>query len=337
MTSMHRGIAATVLALLAFGCGQPGKPSAPAKPSKPLITKLGTIDCDMVETTPIVFKGKLYRFEYVRSAYYKPNTTGKSYFRFIDVASGQPTPSFAVGYDLGSAFVENDTVYVSCVNDWGGGEAWLFRSADLEQWESWKIYEHPDWKMYNTSLCRDDEGYTLAVELGGPPELVGIRFSIHFLRSRDLQRWMLTPRGCVYSEDRYSSCPTLHWLDGCYYLVYCEELPVPPGVDRDGWFEYAPYLIRSRDLVNWEQSPFNPVISFSDEDKKIANPNLTQEQRDHIAASLNLNNADMEFCEFQGKTVIYYCWGNQHGTEFLSEAVYGGTMESFLKGFFPER
>ena len=25
--------------------------------------KLGTIDCDMVETTPVVFGGKLYRFE----------------------------------------------------------------------------------------------------------------------------------------------------------------------------------------------------------------------------------------------------------------------------------
>jgi len=33
---------------------------------KPRIEKLGTIDCDMVETTPIVFGGRLYRFEYVR-------------------------------------------------------------------------------------------------------------------------------------------------------------------------------------------------------------------------------------------------------------------------------
>jgi len=28
---------------------------------KPHVTKLGTIDCDLVETTPVVFKGKLYR------------------------------------------------------------------------------------------------------------------------------------------------------------------------------------------------------------------------------------------------------------------------------------
>ena len=33
-------------------------------------------------------EGGLYRFEYVRDRYYKPNKTGKSYFRFIDVETG---------------------------------------------------------------------------------------------------------------------------------------------------------------------------------------------------------------------------------------------------------
>ena len=40
----------------------------------------------MVETTPIVFNGRLYRFGDVRDFYYKPNTTGRSHFRFVDVA-----------------------------------------------------------------------------------------------------------------------------------------------------------------------------------------------------------------------------------------------------------
>ena len=35
----------------------------------------------------VVFRGRLYRFEYVRKDY-KPNTTGDSYFRFIDVETG---------------------------------------------------------------------------------------------------------------------------------------------------------------------------------------------------------------------------------------------------------
>jgi hypothetical protein len=39
--------------------------------------------------------------------------------------------------------------------------------------------------------------------------------------------------------------------------------------------------------------------------------------------------------EFRGKTVLYYSWGNQQGTEFLAEAVYDGTLADFLRSFFP--
>ena len=42
---------------------------------RPYIRKLGTIDCDMVETTPVVFKGKVYRCEWVRKRY-KGNELG---------------------------------------------------------------------------------------------------------------------------------------------------------------------------------------------------------------------------------------------------------------------
>ncbi|MCC6154167.1 MAG: hypothetical protein IT367_10440, partial [Candidatus Hydrogenedentes bacterium] len=42
---------------------------AVAATAQPLIQKLGTLECDMVEAAPIVFKEKLYRFEYVRADY----------------------------------------------------------------------------------------------------------------------------------------------------------------------------------------------------------------------------------------------------------------------------
>jgi len=47
------------------------------------------------------------------------------------------------------------------------------------------------------------------------------------------------------------------------------------------------------------------------------------------------NNSDVDLCEFRGRTIITYSWGNQQGTEFLAEAVYDGSLASFLKGFFP--
>jgi hypothetical protein len=77
-------------------------------------------------------------------------------------------------------------------------------------------------------------------------------------------------------------------------------------------------------------------MQYSGDDKKIANPNLTAEQRKQIAESTNVNNSDIDFCEFNGRLFINYAWGNQRGTEFLAEAVYEGTSTDFLTGWYPE-
>ena len=291
-----------------------------------VIKKLGTIDCDMVETTPIVFEGKLYRFEYVRKDRYKPNKTGDSYFRFIDVATGEATASFAAGYHLGSAFVDGGTVYVYGVSDWGAPDIHVFWSKDLKNWQSRPALELPGWKIYNTSVCKGADGYVMAFEIGAPPEETGHGFTVRFATSSDLKSWTLTPKECVYTKERYSACPALLFLDGQYYMIYLESYP--------GY--WAPHIVRSKDLVTWEESPFKPIMRHSDEDKAIANPNLTPEQREHIANAKNVNNSDVDLCEFEGRTVITYSWGDQHGTEFLAEAVFEGTEAEFLTGFFPE-
>src|SRR5689334_17225984 len=91
--------------------------SADEKTKRPTLKKLGTLDLLMVETTPVVFKDRLYRFEYVRDNYHA-NKTGASYFRFLDVASGKATSAFAKGQHLGCAFVDGDTVYAYGVDKW---------------------------------------------------------------------------------------------------------------------------------------------------------------------------------------------------------------------------
>ena len=295
-----------------------------ADAAKPVIKKLGAIDCDMVETNPIVFHGKLYRFEYVRAERYKPNTTGDSYFRFIDVATGDATPAFAVGRHLGGAHVHGDTVYVYGVDAWGGSQINVFWSKDLETWESKEALALPGWKIYNNSVCTDATRHVMAFEIGEPPEETGHRFTMRFAVSDNLLDWTLTPSDCVYTKDRYSACGDLHYLDGYYYMVYLEACP--------GY--YAPYIVRSKDLVAWETSPFNPVMKHSDDDRRIANPDLTQAQRDRIATAKNINNSDVGLAEFDGRTVIYYSWGDQHGIEHLAEAVYEGPARDFLQGFF---
>jgi hypothetical protein len=181
---------------------------------KPIIKKLGTIDCDMVETTPVVFHDRLYRFEYVRSDYHA-NKTGSSYFRFIDVESGQPTPAFAKGYHLGSAYVENDTAYVYGVDIWDGTRIQVFWSKDLENWSDKPALVLPNWGIFNTSVCKGKDGkYIMAFEIGRPPEETGVAFTNRFAESDDLINWKLTPSECVYSKERYTACPALRLFNG---------------------------------------------------------------------------------------------------------------------------
>ena len=93
--------------------------------------------------------------------------------------------------------------------------------------------------------------------------------------------------------------------------------------------------MRSKDLVNWQPSSLNPVLRFSEEDKKIANTKFTTQQRERIALAENINNSDIDFCEYEGRTIINYSWGNQLGIEFLAEATYDGPVSQFLRGWFP--
>jgi len=292
-------------------------------PKRPQIQKFGTIDCDLVETSPVVFKGKLYRFEYVRKGYWN-NPTGDSYFRFIDHESGQPSLAFAKGYHLGSAFVGKDTVYVSAVDIWDGENVDIFMSTDLQNWGSWNALHLPGYGIFNTSICKADSKYVLMYELGKPQEEVGQRFTARFATSQDMRHWQVTSPECCYAKDRYTAPHCLRYLDGYFYNFYLEA-----------YEGYETRVVRSKDLIHWQPSPLNPVLRASEKDKNIANPNLPTELQQKIAAAENINNSDIDFCEYNGRLIINYSWGDQHGTEFLAEAVYEGSLKQFLRGWFP--
>jgi hypothetical protein len=312
--------------ILLFGliCSSP-TPLVAEEPTRPPIHKLGTIDVGLVEATPVVFKDRLYRFEYVRKEY-QGNTTGDTYFRFIDVATGNPTPAFAEGFDLGCAYAEAGTMWAFGVDNWDSTKIVAFRSEDLEHWEGFPALELPGWGLFNTSVCKANDRYVMAIEVGKPAEVVGVPFTTRFAESKDLKTWKLLPEDRVFTKERYSACPSIRFLGGRFFMTYLEARPGP---------RYETYIVRSSDLIHWESSPLNPILVASDEDKYIANPKLSDDQRKRIHDAVDLNNSDVDFCEFHGKTVIIYSWGNQQGTEFLSEAVHEGSLESFLSGFFP--
>ena len=89
-------------------------------PKKPVIRKLGTIECNnIVETTPLVFRGELYRFEVVRRKSFTAENARADWMqiddlpclRFIHVKTNTPTPCFADGHSFGFAYAENDIIF----------------------------------------------------------------------------------------------------------------------------------------------------------------------------------------------------------------------------------
>ena len=308
-------------------------------PKKPLIRKLGTIECNnIVETTPLVWKGDLYRFEVVRSKSFTAKNANSNWYelgdepclRFIHVRSNESTPLFAEGHTFGFPIVVDDKMYVVTGKNrlWGSDTLLFYRSDDLINWELYAEHEMPGWKIYNMNIAEKDGEYTLMIEISAPVEEAGHPFTFRFLKSTDMTHWTLTPSECVFQKHRYAGSPALYTLedDPYYYVGYLEAYPNHC---------FANCLARSKDLINWEYSPINPVLMYDEvEDKKIASPFLTPEDRVRIEEAWDINNSDMELCEFLGRTIIYYSWGDQKGTEFLAEACYEGSMKDFLTGFF---
>jgi hypothetical protein len=87
--------------------------------------------------------------------------------------------------------------------------------------------------------------------------------------------------------------------------------------------------------MEFEVGVVNPVMWPDDDDKIVINPeHYTIEELDYLEHAVDTNNSDVDLCEYNGKTVIIYSWGNQLGKEFLAVAEYDGSMEEFLKSFF---
>ena len=309
------------------------------KNPRPIIKKLGTIHArKLTETTPLVYKGELLRFEVCRPGRFliEKDLAGgpvdaRACLRFVNVRTGQPTPRFAFDHIFGFAMVIDDMMYV--VSDkgteWGSDTLTFYRSKDLVNWEEYTELHIPGFKVHNMNIAKMGDTYTLLVETSAPIDrTVQKPFIFRFLQSKDMINWTLLPEEYMFQKARYSGAPAIYTLEGDphYYVCYLEAYPHEC---------YATCIARSTDLINWEYSLRNPVLMFDEvEDKKIANQNLSDEDRERIAKAIDINNSDMEICEFNGRVVIYYMWGNQINYDFLAEAYYEGTMKDFLLGFF---
>ena len=307
---------------------------------KPVIRKTGALFLGM-EQTPIVFDGKMIFIESV-SDFSQPTASGQFFIRAREYLSGKTYPAFAHGYPFASAYTENGVVYVFCTalrddkpltmyqgddpSRWydprGGSSVMMFRSSDLVHWQGEEILRVPGRRMWNTSVCKGAEGYVMAIEVSGE----GAGFTSFFAQSSDLTNWRMMSDDCCYTRARYNACPALRCADGWTYMICLEALPVA---------RYAPYIYRTRDFVDWEVGVHNPVMMFGDDDR-APHPlsRFTQDELDLLETGININCSDVDLCEFEGKTYIFYANGDQMTYSFLCEAIYDGPLNEFLKGFF---
>ena len=296
------------------------------------IIRTGTIDADVVEANPIVFKGKLYIFEYIRDSdgdrpAYHAGETGRSCFRFLDAAARSYTPAFGHGLHMGCAMADGGKVYVTAVENWGASRFYVMESSDLEHWsEPRVILEDPRWAGYNTSCCRAGDRFVMVFELGKPKELVGVPFTMFFAESTDMRHFRMLPEA-VFGHDFYTGAPMLRYFDGWFYFFYLDSRVLPGG--------YVTCAARSRDLKTWEISPRPVLMPDEAADRRIAPDAAPGAWRETVAGAEDRNASDIDMISFGGRLEMVYSWGNQHGTEFLARAYVPDCDEAaFCRSFF---
>jgi len=285
------------------------------------IRKLGTVQYHLVEVSPFVYRGKLLIFESVRPR--TPDNThgGEHYLRIRELhdgtrdvrspeefAAGRVLAEFGEGFTFGVPFVWEEEIFVyasPAVKGTEPDDIHLFRSDDMKTWHHSVAVAGEHEQLFNSSVCRAGDRFVMAYETNDPAYPA---FTIKFAESDDLIHWSKIPVDrAIYGTDRYTACPTIRFMDGMFYMFYLER-------PTEEW-RFETYLTRSRDLLNWEQSPLNPILAPApDED---------------------INNSDIDFTEFNGRMVIYYSWGNQRGEERLAHATFDGGLRDWLWACFP--
>ena len=303
----------------------------------PKIRKTGVISPDGGEMSIFVFKGKFMQLQNCWGGigdYPGPCALIRDYFD-----NSITSPPFGVNRDVFyQAYAEGDTVHVFAANK---NQIWHYSSQDLLYWERKLAVTFPDnFKLHNTAVAKGGDGrYMMAIEAAAaddkfgnpraiPNEYIGAFFTEFFACSWDLETWELLPFEQAYTKSRYNACPAMEFCNGFYYMICLEELPC---------VHYAPYIYRTRDFEAWEVSVYNPVLIPSEEDRhpKLGFENrFTEEQVGKIAIHMNINNSDVDLCEYDGKVYLVYATGNQLTESYTAEAVFDGTMEQFLEGFF---
>lgn len=286
------------------------------KSGKPVLIKLPFAfscvgrDPITVENTPVLFNSQLLMVANLRSSV--PGKESESYLYIDDILKGQEIARFGAAHAFVSAIVDSYDLNVFALDFSESGKVWesngidRFVTTDLKTWKQEKvILPEGDEKLFNNSVCKDENGYVMAYESNLP-----VQFCFKFAHSNDLSKWRKLDR-LVYTGEKneYSACPVIRYFKPYYYVIYLHA----PIKGHNGWI---PFLSRSTDLENWELTPFNPIMEAGKGEGR--------------------NNSDFDILEYEGRTYLYYGDGDQATWGTICVAMYDGTMKNFYESYFPD-
>ncbi len=292
----------------------------------PTIKKLGAVS-PYGEMSPFVWKGKLMRLELIDSAR-SVMTAQDSKAGIRDCETGEFISYLAEDSYYHSAYIEGDTAYVLGVDLKNRDTIRIYESRDLVHWTNRVLLKNPGWSYCNTGLTKGENGYVLLMEGAEPPEHVGqYPYTFFFATSPDLQHWTLMDYDLGFSKERYMGGPWIRYSEGWYYVISVTELPCQ---------RYTNYIYRTKDFKDWYVGYYNPILIPSEEDRVISPDaaDITEEIAREIQTGFLSSNADIDMCDYNGKTYINYGVGNQLGFYYMAAAEYDGSVAEFLRSFF---
>lgn len=285
-------------------------------PEKPELIKLPVSfscvgrDPITVENTPVIFNSQLLMVSNLRSSI--PGKESESYLYIEDIKKGQEIVRFGAAHAFVSAIVEGPYLNVFALDFSNSGKVWesngidRFVTTDLKNWKQEKvILPEGEKKLFNNSVCKDENGYVMAYESNLP-----VKWCFRFARSKDLSKWEKID-GIVYSgeNNEFSACPVIRYIKPYYYVIYTHDRMK----GHNGWI---PFLSRSKDLETWELTPFNPIMEAGEGE--------------------GCNNSDFDILEYEGRTYLYYGDGDQETWGTICVAMFDGSMKKFYESYFPD-
>ena len=293
------------------------------------IQKQGWLGSPLVETSPFVFKDRLYLLENQQRFWDLPGgKTGDDFqddeVRIRDIASDKIISVAMKNHGFGTILTLGDSVYVFA-GSYGEGKSWrqiteitMTCSKDLKKWTKPQtvLRASGDEWFYNTAVCRGEDKFILLYETN---DTRWTPFTFRYMESTDLKNWKEIP-DALYGIDKYVGGPALYYESGWYYTLYLELLK---GT------RYETRIARSRDLKQWEDTPADrPFITFDATHKNLPfkeDPTINE-----------INASDVELCYFNGKTILYFTGGDQHFAGDLQWATYEGTPRQLFEYFFKD-